>query len=100
MSTQEKTITLFTTRVRQLMLRFEEYKKANEELRAKLNERRRKPDRRMPAEQNLSSDAGETQARSERGACDALRRRVGEIEPQCVRSAMRHARRQGVKEKG
>ena len=39
MITQEKTITLFTTRVRQLMLRFEEYRKANEELRAQLKDR-------------------------------------------------------------
>lgn len=39
MSTQEKTITLFTTRVRQLMLRYEETAKANAELKARLEER-------------------------------------------------------------
>jgi len=39
MSTQEKTITLFTTRVRQLMLKFDEYQKANADLQEKLAER-------------------------------------------------------------
>ena len=39
MSAQEKTITLFTTRVRQLMLKYEDCMEANAKLRKELEER-------------------------------------------------------------
>ena len=39
MAANEKTITLFTTRVRQMILRFNQLKKENEELYAMVDER-------------------------------------------------------------